>query len=187
MAYPYATYTTFDFNTVMQQWSSIGLFDLVLPIILIFTVVFAILQRVKILGGTKGVDAVVALVISFFAIINPEVSGFFIPLFSNVAIGISILLAFLLIVGLIMGEVDADTWRWISLIGGAAIFFWVMSRAAEYFGGYIIFSSQWWLSNGWWLVPAILFGVLMAFVVNASPKENKKKDIKALRDFFVGN
>ena len=63
MAYPYYSYGFFDFTGVMQQWTSIGLFDIILPIILIFTVVYAILQRTRILGAIKGIDSVVALIV----------------------------------------------------------------------------------------------------------------------------
>jgi len=164
----------FSFNTVMQQWQSIGLFEIILPIILIFTVVYAILQRTKILGGNKSIDTILALVIGFFAIINGEVSRFMIPLFSNAALGISIILVFLIIMGLILPKTPYD-WPGITLIGGAVIFFWVLSRAADYYGGLIIFSSQWWGNNTWWLVPLILFGLLMAFVVSSETDEEKKE------------
>ena len=177
MAYPYYNYGFFDFNSVMQQWQSIGLFDIILPIILIFTIIYAILQRTKILGGNKSIDTILALVIAFFSIINGDVSRFLIPLFSNAVLGISIILVFLLIAGLIMPKTPYE-WTGITLIGGIAIFFWVLSRAADYFGGLIIFSSQWWLNNSWWTVPLILFGILMAFVVNSETPEEKKQKLQ---------
>ena len=177
MAYPYYNYGFFDFNSVMQQWQSIGLFDIILPIILIFTIIYAILQRTKILGGNKSIDTILALVIAFFSIINGDVSRFLIPLFSNAVLGISIILVFLLIAGLIMPKTPYE-WTGITLIGGIAIFFWVLSRAADYFGGLIIFSSQWWLNNSWWTVPLILFGILMAFVVNSETPEEKNQKLQ---------
>lgn len=182
---PYYGYGAFDFNTVMQQWVGIGLFDLILPIILIFTIIFAILQRTRILGGIKGIDSIVALVIGFFAIINPEITAFFIPFFSNLALGIIIIIAFLLIAGLIMPQAEEGQWNTITLFGGVAIFFWVMSRAATYFSGYgLIFSTEWWLNNSWWVVPAILFGLMMAFVVNSSNNQPDQKSFKAWKTLY---
>jgi len=166
----------FNFNYVLQQWAGVGLFDIILPIVLIFTVVFAILQRAKVLGGNKSIDAVVALVIGFFAISNPYVTQLFIPLFSNAALGIMILLIFLLVMGFVAARVDEPGWSKITLTAGFVIFIWLMSRAADYFGGnYLIFSSDWWYNNAWWLVPLILFGLLIGFVVGPEDNEHEKK------------
>ncbi|MFC1685786.1 hypothetical protein ACFLZZ_02055 [Nanoarchaeota archaeon] len=197
MAYPYA-YGAFDFNSVMQQWYGIGLFDVILPIILIFTLVFAILQRTRILGQNKSIDAVVSLVISFFAISNPEVSAFMMRLFSDAALGISILLVFLLIVGFVNARIDPKAWRNVTLFGGLGVFFWTMSRAADFFGGNLIFSGQWWLNNSWWIVPLIMFGFFMFIVVGSGDNEKPGQKIaKArkqlaedmgvpLQDFYMG-
>lgn len=184
MATPYSyAGGAFNFNYVLQQWAGVGLFDIILPIVLIFTVVFAILQRIKILGDNKSIDAVVALVIGFFAISNPYVTQLFVPLFSNAALGIMIILVFLLVMGFVMKEYENEGWNQITLIGGFAIFIWLMSRAADYFGGnYLIFSSDWWYNNAWWIVPLVLFGLLMAFVVNG----DKPKEQKNFVPFFYG-
>jgi len=174
----YPSYSFFDFNSVMQQWQSIGLFEIILPIILIFTIVFAILQRTKILGGIKGTDTIVALVIGFFGISNPQVTAFFIPLFSHAAMGIAIILVFLLAMALIMPKMPSS-WGDITLIGGIAIFFWVLARASDSYGGAIIFSSYWWANNGWWLIPLILIGILIAFVVKGESEDERKKKFEA--------
>ena len=179
MAYPYYSYGVFDFNSIIQQWSSIGLFDIMLPIILIFTLVFAVLERTKLLGGKKEIDAIVALTIGFFAISNVEVTRFFIPLFSNAALGIAILLVFMLIVGLINPRINT-VWPTITLFGGIAIFFWVMSRAASYFGGFgIIFSNEWWMNNAWWLIPLALLITLIALAM----KSEERPKITSVDDY----
>ena len=162
-----------DFRTMAMQWSSIGMFDMILPMLLIFVVIYSVLQRTKILMGRKETDAIAALIISFFTIGNPEVSSFFLPLFSNVALGIVILVAFLLIVGLVAGR-PGKSFQSITLWGGIAIFLWVMSRAADYFAGYdIIFSSTWWYGNSYWIIPLIF--VLIVIGVVASEKSGPEE------------
>jgi len=165
-----------DFRTIAMQWSSIGMFDIILPMILIFVVVYAVLQRTKILLGRKEIDAIVALIISFFVIGNPEVSGFFLPLFSNLALGIIVIVAFLLIMGLISGR-PGKQWPNITLWGGIIIFIWIMSRAADYFSGYnLIFSSTWWYSNSYWVIPVILILIVVGVVASTpNTKEEEKK------------
>ena len=169
MAYPYG-YGFFDFNSVIQQWNSIGLFDIILPIVLVFTLVFAILQRTKVLGARREIDAVVALVIGFFAVSNPQVTGFLLPLFQNFAVGISIVLVGLLFMGLVLPRQTPFKWSGVMLLFAAVIFFWVMSRASRlYFSDYIIFSGDWWLLNSWWIIPTALFGIVIAFVMSGPP------------------
>ncbi|MBD3209715.1 hypothetical protein GF367_04865 [Candidatus Woesearchaeota archaeon] len=79
MAYSY-------FGMAMQQLYEIGILDILLPFILIFTVIFAIMQRTKILGKDeegkpmKNFNVVIALVMSLAAVIPHvlwgEMSGY---------------------------------------------------------------------------------------------------------------
>jgi len=161
-----------DFRSMATEWSSIGMFDMILPMLLIFVVIYSILQRTRILQGKREIDAIAAIIISFFTIGNPEVSAFFLPLFSNVALGVSILVAFLLIVGLVAGR-PGKSFQSITLWAGIGIFLWVMSRAADYFGGYgMIFSTTWWYSNSYWIIP-VVFILIVVGVVASTPDEDK--------------
>jgi len=171
----------FDFRSIAMQWSSIGIFDILLPMLLIFTVVYAVLQRTKILTGKREIDAIVALVIGFFVMGNPEVSQFFLPLFSNAALGIVILVVFLLLVGLVMPKAEEGQWNTITLVGGIAIFLWVMSRAADYFGGNMIFSSFWWADNSGWVIPLILVIIVLAIVFSS---EKQAPQYKAWQELY---
>jgi|GEM_PF-1457133 len=179
--YPYS-YTLFDFNSIIQQWTSIGVFNVILPMVLIFTVVYAILQRTKILGGKTGIDAIVGLVIGFFAVSNQHITDFFRYLFPNFAIGIVLLIVCALLVGLLAPGIPR-WWNTAMAIGGVLIFFWVVWRAADSFGGYVIFSSQWWSANAIWVVPLILFGILIA-VVMASGQPRQTPAEKAWEAFL---
>jgi hypothetical protein len=46
----------------------IGLTDVILPFLLVFTVVYGVLQRSKVLGKQRKIDAIVALVIGLFVV-----------------------------------------------------------------------------------------------------------------------
>ncbi|MBU2522737.1 MAG: hypothetical protein KKE23_00405 [Nanoarchaeota archaeon] len=168
-----------DFRTMAMQWSSIGMFDMILPMLLIFIIIYSVLQRTKVLTGKKEIDAIAALIISFFTIGNPEVSAFFLPLFSNVGLGIAILVAFLLIVGLVSGR-PGKSFQSITLWGGIIIFLWVMSRAADYFAGYnMIFSSTWWYNNSYWLIP-IIFILIVIGAVTSTPAADEAEHAKRI-------
>lgn len=62
------------FVRVLERW---GLIDVMLPFLLIFVIVYAILQKTKILGdGKKNLNAVVAIVVGLLVVI-PHVTGRF--------------------------------------------------------------------------------------------------------------
>jgi len=167
-----------DFRYILSQWSSIGVFDVLMPMILIFTIVFAILQKTKILGGLKGIDAIVALAISFFTISNPEVSAFFMPLFSNVALGIIILISAMLLVGLFMGEKKIRAYYWVGWLGAIAIFFWILSRAFSFYGFY--YSPVWLTENLTWIIPLILLIAAFIAIVSSKPSTTQPSGRKFL-------
>lgn len=83
--------------------------NVILPFILVFTVIFAILEKVDILGKKKDIHAIVALVISLIAIGVPAAVGTlqrFIPL---IAVLLIILFAWMLVFGFAGDRVGA-TW-----------------------------------------------------------------------------
>lgn len=88
------------FREIIMQWQQIGVFDVVLPLLLVFTVVYAILDKIGILGDNKAINIIISLVLAFFAVSNVYVSGFFMYLFSYTGIGIAILLAAVVLLGL---------------------------------------------------------------------------------------
>ena len=67
-----ASYQLVDFINTLESW---GLTDVMLPFLLMFTLMFAILQKTKILGDDKkNFNTVVALVMSLLIVI-PHVNG----------------------------------------------------------------------------------------------------------------
>ena len=76
----------------------------VLPFILIFTVVFAILQKSKILGdGKKQIDALVALVVGLITITFANAVGIINYLLPFLAVSIVMILVFLILVAMVAG------------------------------------------------------------------------------------
>lgn len=178
-----AYFGVMDFRAIAMEWSNIGMFDMILPMLLIFVVIYSVLQRTKILTGKKEIDAIAALIVSFFTIGNPEVSAFFLPLFSNVALGVAILVGFLLVVGLVAGR-PGKSFQSITLWAGIGIFLWVMSRAADYFGAYgMIFSSSWWYNNSYWIIPVVFIAIVIG-MVTATPEADEAEHAKRIHAPF---
>ncbi|MBU2497098.1 MAG: hypothetical protein KJ767_03510 [Nanoarchaeota archaeon] len=167
-----------DFRFVLEMWRSAGLFDVVLPFILIFAVIFAILEKSKVLGQNKAVHAIVSLALAFFAISNPWLNGFFAILFSNAAIGFAILLVVILFLGFFITDNQQTWWVWVGGIFAVAIFFWVLSRSLQESG--MIVDVYGWLYSNPFLGSLIVYGIpviLMIIAVIFAPAWTEPKGI----------
>lgn len=169
------------FRDIIYQWQQIGVFDVILPLLLIFAVVYAILDKIKILGENKAINIIISLVLAFFAVSNLYVSNFFMYLFSYTGVGIAILLAIVILLGLFAGNEEDGKWKWILGIGGFLVLIWVLSRAFTDYG-VVIFGQefQWWLSNNiYWILPILfIVGAIIAIVVASGAKKEEGKKPK---------
>ena len=74
--------------------------ETILPFLLVFTLVFAILQKSKVLGeGKKQIDAIVALVIGILVISFAQATNIIVNLVPFLAVSVVIILIFLILVG----------------------------------------------------------------------------------------
>ncbi len=122
------------FRDVIEQWARFGVFDVLLPLLLVFVLVFAILEKINVFKN-RGVNLVIALVLGFFAVTNPYVSVFFMYLFSNLAIGIAILLVMVVLLGIAL-QPEEETWKWVFGVGGFILLLIVLAKAG--FFGYAL-------------------------------------------------
>ncbi|MEM4336971.1 MAG: hypothetical protein QXG86_03125 [Candidatus Woesearchaeota archaeon] len=122
----------------LQQW---GVVDVLLPFLLFFTVIFAILQKIKILGEeSKKYNVIVALVMAL-AVVIPHVAGLYPPgadivdivntAIPNVAVFFIAIILLFLLVGLWGAK---PTWEgkatgWVAFIA-ALIVIVIFARAA---------------------------------------------------------
>jgi len=85
---------------IVTTFESIGVFDIALPFLLVFTITFGILQKIQLFGtNKKNIDLIVSLVLAFLAIRNLffiDMLNRFLP---NVAMLLIIILMFLLFLG----------------------------------------------------------------------------------------
>lgn len=86
-----------------------GLFKWILPFLLVFTVVFAILEKTRILGtegsgaeaeAKKNLDAMVAFVIALLVVVATEIVGFINTALPRVVLLLVVSLSFLLMIGI---------------------------------------------------------------------------------------
>lgn len=81
--------------------------DYILPFILVFTLIFAVLQKTKILGTDKTqIDAMISLVVGLLLIAVPWARDLIVKLMPFLAISLVILLIFMLGYGFLSGKSD---------------------------------------------------------------------------------
>jgi hypothetical protein len=83
--------------------------EMLLPFLLVFVVVFAILQNSKILGvGKAQVDAIVGMVVGLIAIGYGYQTGIIVSLMAWMAVGVAIILVFMILYGFVAGDLSDD-------------------------------------------------------------------------------
>ena len=98
-----ASYTYFEGGAIgdmLSKWQQAGFFSYVLPFLLIFALIFAILERVGIFKDNKAINAIIAAVVGLMSLQVQMVSQFFAEIFPRLGVGLAILLVLLILTGL---------------------------------------------------------------------------------------
>ena len=97
-------------SQVIVFFDRIGIFDVVLPFLLVFTIVFAILERSGILGkekdgsSKKNLNAITAFVIGFLVVASSRLVGILTRVSSQVVVLIMLSVLFMMLVGVVSRE-----------------------------------------------------------------------------------
>ena len=168
----------------LQQLEAMGLLDSLLPFLLIFTIVFAVLQNTHILGrDRKNFNVIVALVLSLMAVI-PHVMNTYPPgadviliinsALPNVGVVIIAIIMLLLIMGAFGAEIDITGSGFVSgavPIVALGIILFIFGTSAGWWsgpgGGFGFFSDP---ENQAVLVVIIVFALIIFFVTGGSNK-----------------
>ncbi|RME31269.1 hypothetical protein D6789_03255 [Candidatus Woesearchaeota archaeon] len=173
-----------------------GLFDIVLPFVLVFAIVYAVLQRTKVLGkNSKNYNTIVALVMGFAVVVPHVLAGTPDPADRALANGfvdlvevinlalpqVSVLLIAILMVLLIFGIWGKEVKLGDSSLSGIIAF-------VSFLAVVVIFGNAagWWYLPQWitlgWLTPetqalviTILVFAIIIWFVTREPKPDKSK------------
>jgi len=157
---------------VLNQWNQLGVFSYVIPFLLIFAVVYAILEKSKILGpDNRGVWAIIAVSIGLLSLQFDFVSTFFAIIFPRFGVGLSVFLVLLIFIGFFYNwdeKGDSHKLKWIGITVAVGVLIWTFSNL-EYWGlGYGGFEFGWWFREYFWSL-VILAGVIgaISWVINS--------------------
>lgn len=112
--------------------------EMLLPFLLVFVVVFAILQKSNILGKDKHqIDAMVALAIGLILIGVPGPRDIIVGIMPWMAVGVAVLLVFFILYGFVAGDLTGDNMP-------KSLKYSLGALAGVFTLGVILYISGWW-------------------------------------------
>jgi hypothetical protein len=132
-----------NITDILNQWANIGVFSYVFPFLLIFAIVFGLLQNLKIFGAdekkTKGINAVIAIALAFMALLNDYVSTFFATIFPRFGIALAIFLVVIILLGFFFRPDDKGKWpgavSWVGWVLALGVVIWAWNNWSDSFLG----------------------------------------------------
>lgn len=157
-------------DALLQLWESQGLFSVFLPFLLIFAVTYAVLNKSGVLGRKAGVDTIVALVVGLLALQQDFLRRFFAELFPRLGVGIGVMVALVILVGLFIMGGQAET-TWMIILGSIGFIVFLVVIISTQSG----FSFSAW---GWWSQWSnlVIWGVILIGIVVAFTLANKGRE-----------
>ncbi|MFQ5474277.1 MAG: hypothetical protein ACE5DM_00405 [Candidatus Nanoarchaeia archaeon] len=181
-----------SFQDLIIRLENLGLYDVMLPFFLIFVLVFAILQKSKILHArgdeadrrAKGYDMVVALIIGALVVVphvlglypaNADVIVIMNTALPNIALVLVALLSLFLIVGLFGGRAAwvGKLTGWVALVAFVLVGY-IFARAAGWFEGSLP-NWLWWLEDPdtqALLIVVAVFAIIIWFITKEPPRDD---------------
>lgn len=154
---------------ILNQWQQYGVFSYLFPFLIIFAVVFAILQKSQILGdhtkskNVTAINAVVAIAIGFLSLLNDYVSTFFATIFPRFGIAIVIFLVLLILIGF-LGKGKTDGMGWVGWVLGIGVLIWAWSEWGNVFSaGFDVY--QFFQDYFWGIILLLGLGGLVYWIV----------------------
>lgn len=186
------------FQDAMFQLYDLGFFDIMLPFLLIFAVVFAALRTTRILGDDKKIHAIIALVMAMTVVI-PHALGLYpegkdaVNIINSALPNVSIVLIAILMVLVIMGIFGAN----ISL-AGTAFGGWIFVIAVIVVGIIFASSAGWFRLPGWLsflndtstrsiVIIVLIFGIIIAVITGGGDRDTEgKRGLGKFMENFIG-
>ncbi len=177
------------FRSVLTFMEELGVYDVLLPFLLVFTIMFAILEKTKILGTEKidgkeytkkNINAMVAFVAGFLVIASTQLVSVINETVANVVLVLVLAISFLLLVGVFYGSEEftlKNSPNWLKFfmvlmfIGVVVIFLNAMGWLGSVFGFFSLWNSE-------WIASLVMVLVILGFMwfVTHEPRSGGKKE-----------
>lgn len=173
-----------QFRGILNFFNDIGIFDVVLPFLLVFTIVFALLERTKVFGveeiegktyTKKNLNSVAAFVISFLVVASSELVEVITRVSSNFVVLLFLVVLFLLLVGSFFMEKPHGVyleggWKTTFMILIFVVLIFIFLDALGYAEDAFDFLSG--SSRGEFVGSVILIVIIIMFIVYVTQERN---------------
>ncbi len=156
---------------ILQQWANLGFFDYILPFLLIFAIVFGILNSIKLFGDkNKGINAIIAVAVGLLSLQWGLVPQFFSEVFPRTGVALAVVFIFIILMGLFIDPTRG--WIMYVLLGiGAIAAIVTLSKTSNILG----WQSSYWLTDNWGLIISLLVVAVFLIIVVASSSGREAK------------
>lgn len=187
------------FRGVIDFFQTLGVYDVILPFLLIFSIVFAILEKTKVLGTEeahghkytkKNLDAMVAFVIAFLVVASTKLVALINNFLANAITILVLIIMFLILVGAVFkGDEDgflkdgpAKT-AFMVIVGVVIVLIFLHSIPTDEGSDWL--EAGWdWLMNNWSnnvggsIILVIVVIAFMVFVTSGKDEKGSKESSK---------
>ena len=183
---------SYNLENIVESLESWGLTDVVLPFLLIFTIVFAILQKANIFGeGKKRFNVIIALVLSLLVVV-PHITGSYpgdydvVEIINESLPSIALLLVAIIMLLLLIGIFGGgSTWSgpitgWVVIVAAIAVI-WIFSGAVWGWKAWDKFVSFFGEEIVTIIVILLVFGIIIALITSEG-KEAKANVLTSIGD-----
>jgi hypothetical protein len=181
------------FRGAIDFLGRIGVYDIVLPFLLVFTIVFALLEKTKVLGieeiegvrtSKKNLNSIIAFVVAFLVIASSQLVAVISEVMSHVVLLMVLIVSFLLLVGTFFGDKEFSMEEYPSWIKFFMILVFIgivliFLNALDWLRYITKLFENW---NADWAVSIILFVILIGFMLyivgfsSSGSSSSKKKE-----------
>jgi hypothetical protein len=107
-----------SFGDVLRAADQADVFYYVLPFLLVFALIYGILTKSKILGENQGVNVILSLALGLLSLVGNYFPNFIQAMSPKLAIGLSLLLAVIILLGLFAEKVTwiTNVFIWVGII-----------------------------------------------------------------------
>jgi len=164
----------FNFGDFLNNLESFGFFAYVLPFLLIFALVYAILAQIKMFQDNRGAAVILALAIGLLSLQMGFVSTFFQTIFPRFGVALSIVLVAMILAGAFLtdSEKGKKAYPWIFFGLGGLVFLFVLFSSLSDWSFYGGGNWRWWWDQyaGLIIFLALLIGVIVAVSLSDKSK-----------------
>ena len=179
----------FDFKDIIVFMQDSGFYDYLLPFLLVFAIVFAVLEKTKIFGEDKtNINGVVAFVIGFLLIAQPTIVEAINSFLPRVSLLLIVILMVLISVALIAGKESTGFKGGLMALSGIAIVIYIIYLAISSFPGYDGLPGVGDLGVGWGVIIFVIILIVAWYLIAHKKKDPAEKDgLRRLAKAFGGD